>query len=63
MQRQRQERLVTIARSEAPRRPDPLASAFEIEVVPMLKAAPGVQAIAIFEEMSRRHPELKRGRS
>ncbi|MCP1838692.1 hypothetical protein ACVIHI_008383 [Bradyrhizobium sp. USDA 4524] len=40
------------------RRPDPLASVFEAEVVPMLKAAPGVRQIAIFEEILRRHPEL-----
>lgn len=43
------------------RRPDPLADVFEIEVVPMLKAAPGVRPIAIFEEMLRRHPELGAG--
>lgn len=44
------------------RRPDPLASVFETEVVPMLRAAPGVRAVAIFEEMLRRHPELGAGR-
>jgi len=43
------------------RRPDPLADVFETEVVPMLKAAPGVRPIAIFEEMLRRHPELGAG--
>jgi len=43
------------------RRPDPLASVFETEVVPMLKAAPGVRAVAIFEEMLGRHPELGAG--
>lgn len=43
------------------RRPDPLADIFEAEVVPMLKAAPGLRAIAIFEEMMRRHPELGGG--
>jgi len=43
------------------RRPDPFADVFEIEVVPMLKAAPGVRPIAIFEEMLRRHPELGAG--
>lgn len=41
------------------RRPDPLASVFETEVVPMLKAAPRVRAVAIFEEMLRRHPEAR----
>jgi len=43
------------------RRPDPLADIFEAEVVPMLKAAPGIRAIAIFDEMIRRHPELGAG--
>lgn len=43
------------------RRPDPLADVFETEVVPMLKAAPGVRSVAIFEEMLRRHPELGSG--
>src|SRR5947199_3365685 len=40
------------------RRPDPLAGIFETEVVPMLMAAPGVRAVAIFEELLRRHGEL-----
>jgi transposase InsO family protein len=40
------------------RRPDPLVSIFDPEVVPMLQAAPGLRPIAIFEEMQRRHPEL-----
>jgi len=43
------------------RRPDPLADIFDAEVVPMLKAAPGIRAIAIFDEMIRRHPELGAG--
>jgi len=43
------------------RRPDPLADIFEAEVVPMLQAAPGIRAIAIYEEMIRRHPELGGG--
>jgi len=43
------------------RRPDPLASFFESEVVPMLKAAPELRAVAIFEEMQRRHPDLCAG--
>ena len=34
---------------------------FETEVVPMIKAAPGVRPVAIFEEMLRRHPELGAG--
>jgi hypothetical protein len=28
------------------------------ETVPMLEAAPGIRAVAIFEEMCRRHPEI-----
>lgn len=43
------------------RRPDPLADIFDAEIVPMLKAAPGIRAIAIFDEMIRRHPELGAG--
>jgi hypothetical protein len=42
------------------RRPDPLAEIFDPEVVALLKAAPGVRPIAIFEEMTRRHPEMSR---
>lgn len=40
------------------RRPDPLAGIFDEEVVPMLKASPGLRAVTIFEELLRRHPEL-----
>ncbi len=40
------------------RRPDPLAGVWESEVVPMLEAAPGVRAVAIFEEICRRHAEI-----
>jgi hypothetical protein len=43
------------------RRPDPLADFFDAEVVPLLKAAPGLRAVAIFEEMLRRHPHLSPG--
>jgi transposase InsO family protein len=43
------------------RRPDPLAEFFETEVVPMLKAAPELRAVAIFEEMQRRHADLSLG--
>ena len=43
------------------RRPDPLADIFDAEIIPMLVAAPGIRAIAIFEEMMRRHPELDSG--
>ena len=40
------------------RRPDPLESVFEAEVVPMLMAAPLVRPVTIFEELQRRHPGL-----
>jgi hypothetical protein len=43
------------------RRPDPLVDFFDAEVVPMLKAAPDLRAVAIFEEMQRRHPSLSAG--
>ena len=43
------------------RRPDPLVDFFDTDVVPMLKAAPGLRAVAIFEEMQRRHPGLSAG--
>lgn len=43
------------------RRPDPLGDLFEAEIVPMLKAAPGLRPIAIYEEIVRRHPELGAG--
>lgn len=43
------------------RRPDPLAEIFDTEVVALLKAAPGIRPVAIFEEMLRRHPELGSG--
>lgn len=43
------------------RRPDPLATLFDAEVVPMLRAAPGLRPVAIFEEMMRRHPEFGEG--
>jgi hypothetical protein len=40
------------------RRPDPLADIWDAEIVPILKAAPGIRAIAVFDEIRRRHPEL-----
>src|SRR3546814_13920304 len=43
------------------RRPDPLIDIFDAEVVPLLESAPGLRAVAIFEEMQRRHPELDPG--
>src|SRR6266540_6842991 len=45
----------------ARRRPDPLAGVWDSEIVPMLKAAPGIRAVAIFEEICRRHPEIATG--
>lgn len=43
------------------RRPDPLAAVWTSEIVPMLEAAPGVRAVAVFGEIVRRHPELGEG--
>jgi hypothetical protein len=43
------------------RRPDPLAGVWESEIVPMLAAAPGLRAVAIFEELIRRRPEIGPG--
>jgi len=40
------------------RRPDPLLSVWETEIVPLLQATPGLRPVAVFEEMIRRHPEL-----
>jgi hypothetical protein len=52
------------SRKKAPRgrrRPDPLADVWDSEIVPMLKAAPGIRAIAVLEELRRRHPEISPG--
>ena len=43
------------------RRADPLAAVFDSEVVPLLESAPGLRAVAIWEELRRRHPELPEG--
>src|SRR5262249_10204679 len=43
------------------RRPDPLATVWDSEIVPMLEAAPGIRAVAIFEALLRCHPELGPG--
>jgi hypothetical protein len=43
------------------RRPDPLASVWDAEIVPILRDGSAIRAIAIFDEMMRRHPELGRG--
>lgn len=43
------------------RRPDPLAGIWDSEVVPLLRASPGLRPIALYEEMPRRHPGLGAG--
>lgn len=43
------------------RRPDPLAGIWDEEIVPMLKAAPALRAVGVFEEIGRRHAELAPG--
>ena len=43
------------------RRADPLSGIFDEEIVPMLKQAPDLRTVGIFEELMRRHPELGRG--
>ena len=43
------------------RRPDPLLSIWDSEVVPMLAAAPGLRAVAIIEEINRRYPGIYLG--
>jgi hypothetical protein len=40
------------------RRPDPLAAYWESEIVPILKAAPGVRAVGVLSELRRRHADL-----
>jgi hypothetical protein len=40
------------------RRPDPLADVWDAEILPILQAAPGLRAIAVLEEIRRRHPEI-----
>jgi hypothetical protein len=41
------------------RRPDPLAAVWDSEIVPLLEATPELRAIGIYDEMVRRHPELR----
>lgn len=43
------------------RRPDPLAAVWDSEIVPMLEAAPELRAVAVFDEICRRHPEIGPG--
>lgn len=40
------------------RRPDPLADIWDSDVVPMLETTPGLRAVAIFDEVRRRHPGI-----
>ena len=42
-------------------RPDPLAGIFDEEVVPLLVETPYPQAVTIFDELCRRHPQLPTG--
>lgn len=49
----------TSARSR--RRPDPLEGIFDLEIVPLLEASPGLRPVALFEELMRRHPSLPPG--
>jgi transposase InsO family protein len=43
------------------RRADPLDGVWDSEVVPMLKAAPSLRPIAVFDELRRRHPDMSPG--
>ena len=43
------------------RQPDPLAAVWDREIVPILKATPGIRAIAVLGEIRRRHPEISPG--
>jgi len=47
--------------SRGRRRPDPLEHIFDTEVVSLLTTAPGIRAVAVYDEMRRRHPELSTG--
>lgn len=49
------------ARPRGRRRPDPLAGIFDEEVVPMLKASPGLRPVGVFRELMLRHPDLDPG--
>lgn len=43
------------------RRPDPLAAIWDSEIVPILRAAPGIRPVAVLDELRRRHPEIGAG--
>ena len=40
------------------RRSDPLAPYWDAEIIPILKAAPGIRVIGVLDELRRRHPDL-----
>lgn len=40
---------------------NPLSDVFETAIVPILKGAPGLRPVAVFEEMLRCHPDLGSG--
>ncbi len=42
-------------KSRGRRRADPLAGIWEDEIMPMLETAPAIRAVAVFEEICRRH--------
>lgn len=54
------EQMSTLPSQRSPRswrtRPDPLSEVWESEVVPLLRAAPGLNAVTVFEELARRYP-------
>src|SRR5438132_977873 len=43
------------------RRPDPLAAVWDGEIAPMLQNAAGLRAVAVFDEIRQRHPEISAG--
>jgi transposase InsO family protein len=43
------------------RRRDPLIAVWDSEVVPLLKSAPGLRPVAVFDEIRRRHSEIGAG--
>jgi len=49
------------AKRRTRRRSDPLAGIFDEEVVPLLKASPGLRPVALYGEIMLRHPELDPG--
>ena len=51
----------TKAKKRGRRRPDPLAGIFDEEIVPLLEATPDIRAVALYEELMRRHPDLDPG--